>query len=140
MHTGHKRVCYTLSVIGNYWRVCLDFRWLFLNVEVNIVSVFLKEKSGPIKFIALYHLTRASTSIISHRPSDMEGARSCLVASSFFFSLRERAGVFLLSSLSSPSGAAGGSLTGALVTASRSQCRSLVSIGSVGPPGLILTH
>src|SRR5258708_28241836 len=97
MHTGRKRVCYTLSVIGNYWHVCLDFRWLFLDVEVNTVSVFLKEKSGPIKFIALYHLTRASTSIISHRSSDMEGARSCLVASSFFFSLRERPGVFLLS-------------------------------------------
>ena len=135
-----KRVCYTLSVIGNYWHVCLDFQWLFLDVEVNTVSVFLKEKSGPIKFIVLYHLTRASTSIISHRTSDMEGAHSCLVASSFFFSLCERAGVFLLSSSSSPSGAASGSLTGALVTASRSWCLSLVSIGSVGPPGVIITH
>src|SRR5271168_529160 len=121
MHTGRKRVCYTLSVIGNDWRVCRDFRWLFLDVEVNNFLVFLKEKSGPINFITLYHLTRASTSITSHRPSGMEGARFCLVAGSFFFPFHERAGVFLISSSSSPSGAAGGSLAGALATASRSR-------------------
>ena len=89
MHTGRKRVCYTPSVIGNDWRVCLDFRWLFLDVEVNNDLIFLKEKSGPIKFIALHHLTRASTSIISHRLSGMERARFCLVVGSFFFPFRE---------------------------------------------------
>jgi len=91
---------------------------LFLDVEVNNDSIFLKEKSGPIKFIALHHLTRASTSIISHRPSGMERAHFCLVVGSFFFSFRERAGALLLPSSSSPSGVAGGLLAGALVTAS----------------------
>src|SRR6266436_7135735 len=135
MHTGRKRVCYTLSVIGNDWRDCLDFGWLFLDVEVNNSSVFLNEKSGPIKFIVLHHLTRASTSIISHRPSGMEGSRFCLVAGSFFFPLCERAGVFLLSSSSPPSGAsgaAGDSQAGALVTASRSRWLDLVPIGPAG--------
>jgi len=107
MHTGRKRVCYALSIIGNNGHIAFNFRWLLLDVKVNGVEVFLKEKLGQIKFITPYRLTRASTSIISHMLSGMEGVRFCLVMGSFFFPLHEPVGFFLLSLSISPSGAAG---------------------------------
>ena len=85
MHAGHKRMWHAFCVIGDKWHISLNFCWLFLDVEVSGDTVFLKNKSGSIKSAALHQLTRASTSMISHRPSGMGWAFCCLVVVSFFF-------------------------------------------------------